>query len=733
MVILGRAVALATGLVLAAPAVAQEAVPRLKPDVPNHSQLLSDSDFANFRRAMAAADDDDWDEVRTLRYQIEDEVAQDLLLWRLAVSDARAPFSDLNVAIATLEDWPRDFSIQREAEWKIEESGFSPAMIVDWFEDREPVTGEGRVALGRALMDLGRANEGEAQIVQAWRTQRMRLSFQSETLRAHRSLFSQDDHAARVDFLLWAGQRTAASRLTSLLTSGEQRLADARIRLATRRSGVDRAVDAVPTSLQDHPGLLYERARWRRRSGFDDAALPLLLELPDGYHDNRALDAMWTERKLMILDLIRDGEFEDAYRLASTHGMQRGVDFADGEFMAGWLSLVHLDQPSQALEHFQTLEAGVRTDVSLARAKYWQGRAAEASDQLELARELFMRAAEHPTVFYGQLALIALGPEAAEIHLPADPVPTADERFAFEERSEIQALRLLAEVDADYLFRVFIYHFDDAMQTPIEQAMLTDIALDYNRLRQAVRAAKAGRLQGITLAERAYPLIDLPTDAPIAPETALTLSVIRQETEFDPQAVSGAGARGIMQMMPATARETARMLRMPYDFQRLTDDPQYNLVLGMAHLDDVVNDYDGSLVMALAAYNAGGHRVRRWIRNYGDPRTGEIDPIDWTESIPFSETRNYVHRVIENVQVYRARLADTTEPSDLRITTDLAGPLFAQDLPALPADFIESVRRAELAAQAERQAAEEAEAARLAAETQQAASNAEAGTPESQR
>jgi soluble lytic murein transglycosylase len=705
VVILVRLAAIAICVGFAASAMAQGPVPRLKPDVPNHSQLLSDADFARFRQAMAAADDDDWGDVRRLRYELDNQVAQDLLLWRIAVSDARAPFSDLHLAMDRLGDWPRDYSIQREAEWKIEDSGFSPAMIVSWFDTREPVTGEGRVALGRSLIAIGEVEAGEDQIRQAWRTQTMRLSFQSQVLRAHRDLFSSDDHAARVDYLLWAGQRTAASRLTPLLSAAEQRLADARIRLATRRSGVDRAVDAVPASLQNHPGLLYERARWRRRSGYDDRALPLLLELPDGYDNARALDAMWTERKLMILDLIRDEQFEDAYTLASAHGMSSGVDFADAEFLSGWLALTRLNQPLTALDHFSTLEAGVTTDVSLARAKYWQGRAAEAAAQLDLARERFLAAAEHPTVYYGQLALLALGPDAARLDLPPDPVPTEDERLAFEARPGIQALRLLAEIDADYLFRVFIYHFDDEMETPIEQAMLADIALEFNRLRQAVRAAKAGRLQGITLAERAYPLIDLPDFAPISPEAALTLSVIRQETEFDARAVSGAGARGMMQMMPATARQTARQLDLPYDFERLTDDPQYNLVLGMAHLDEVVQDYDGSLVMALAAYNAGGHRVRRWVEAYGDPRTGDIDPIDWTESIPFSETRNYVQRVIENVQVYRARLAQDDVPTQLGISADLAGAIFERDLPALPADFVQSMREAELAAQREAAAA----------------------------
>ena len=698
--------------VFSAAALAQAPVPRLKPDVPNHSEILDDADFAAFRRAMSAADDDDWDVVRRALYDIDHPVSDKVLLWRIAVSDARAPFSDLDRALDELEGWPRDWSIRREAEWKIENSGLSAALIVDWFEDRDPITGEGRVALGEALIEIGRVEAGEDQIRTAWREQTMRLSFQREVYQTHGDLFSREDHAARADFLLWSGQRTAASRVMPLLSQAERRLAEARLRLAARRSGVDRAVDAVPESLQSHPGLVYERARWRRRAGLDDAALPLLLELPDGYANTDALESMWTERKLMILDLIRDGDFETAYRLAADNGMSSGVEFADAEFLAGWLALTRLERPGAALEHFIRLEEGVTTPVSTARALYWQGRAAEAGGELERARARFLAAAEYPTVYYGQLAILALGPDAAQIALPPDPEPTPDERAAFEAREEIQAIRLLAEMNADYLFRVFIYHYDDEMASPTDQAMLADIALDYLRVRQAVRAAKAGRMQGMTLAERAYPTIELPDGAPLFPEAALTWSVIRQETEFDPRAVSRAGARGLMQMMPHVARATADQLDMPYDFQWLTDDPDYNLTLGMAHLEEVVDEYDGALVMALAAYNAGGHRVRRWVENYGDPRTGEIDAINWVESIPFSETRNYVQRVIENLQVYRARQAGA-EPTALRIEDDLIGGRFARDLPALPADFVEALREAErLAAEMESEArGEEAEMA----------------------
>lgn len=235
----------------------------------------------------------------------------------------------------------------------------------------------------------------------------------------------------------------------------------------------------------------------------------------------------------------------------------------------------------------------------------------------------------------------------------------------------IQAMRRLAEQGEDYYYRLFSYRVDDMLTDPEEAVLLARLSEEYLYTRQAVRAAKAARQRGVILPQSAYPTISLPSETGgFRPEDEIVLSVIRQETEFSQFAVSGAGARGMMQMMPATARETARDLGEPYRFTWLTDDLDYNLVLGMHHLGEVLDDYDGSYVMALAAYNAGGHRVRRWVQDYGDPRDPDVDPIDWVESIPFSETRNYVMRVMENMQVYRTRLAND-EAAPLLIEQDL--------------------------------------------------------------
>jgi soluble lytic murein transglycosylase len=655
---LARCLSLLALLAFAVPAYAQVPTPRQRPEPVNFSQYLSDADFERFRRGLDAADDEDWRRVREIRLDLTDTSARNILLWRIALGDPRATFLELDLALSELDNWPRDSFIRSEAESKINGSGLTAPFIANWFEANPPTTGRGRVAHAEALIDTGRVEDGETLLRNTWRGEYLPLDVQRDTYQRHRGLFTQDDHMARIDYLIWSDQRTAARRIVPLLTGTNQDLADARLRLAGRQSGVDRAVDRIPASMSNDPGLVFERARWRRRAGMRDAVLPLLLQLPDAHTDVRALELMWTERKLMILTLIRDQDYQTAYDLARAHGMSSGADFADAEFMAGWLSLVHLDQPEPALAHFTRLRDNVTTPVSRSRGSYWMARAADALGRPEEAATYYAEAGEHSTAYYGQLALAELTSETPILALERDPVPTEETRVRFEARPLVRAMRLLAEQNEEYYFRLFSYRLDDQLTDPAEAVLLAALARDYLFIRQSVRAAKEARLRGIILPQSAYPTIALPQVASLRPEDALVHSVIRQETEFGQHAVSGAGARGMMQMMPATARSTARSIGQPYRFSWLTDDLDYNLTLGMHHLAEVVDDFDGSYVLALAAYNAGSHRARRWIEDYGDPRDPDVDPIDWVESIPFSETRNYVQRVMENLQVYRSRLND---------------------------------------------------------------------------
>lgn len=652
-----------------APVEAQIPTPRMRPEPVNFSQHLSDADFNLFRQGLDAAEDEDWSDVRRIRDQLTDPASRNIMLWLISLNDPRATFLELDLALGELQDWPRDSFIRTEAESKISTSGLSAPFIVSWFEDHAPISGRGRIAYAEALIGIGRVDEGETLLRETWRGGRLPLPEQRRVYQTHRDRFTEEDHLARVDYLIWSGQRTAARRVVPLLQGGERNLAEARLRLAGRQSGVDRAVQRVPTSMMNDPGLVFERARWRRRSGLRDSVLPLLLQLPDEHTDTNALDLMWTERKLMILTLIRDEDYQNAYELARAHGMERGADFADAEFMSGWLALVHLDDAQAAMAHFTTLRNNVSTTVSVSRAAYWMARAADALGDPNLAAQYYAEAGEHSTAYYGQLAIAQIAGDQAVLDLEADPVPTDETRVRFENRSMIQAMRRLGEQGEDYYYRLFSYRADDLLTDPEEAVLLAELANDYLYVRQSVRAAKAARQRGVVLPQSAYPTIDLPEQtAGDRPNPEVVHSVIRQETEFSQHAISGAGARGMMQMMPATARQTARDIGERYRRNWLTDDLEYNLTLGMHHLNEVLEDYDGSYVMALAAYNAGGHRVRRWVEDYGDPRDPDIDPIDWVESIPFSETRNYVMRVIENMQVYRSRLAD-----------DVATPLLIED------------------------------------------------------
>ncbi|WP_300542967.1 lytic transglycosylase domain-containing protein [Maricaulis sp.] len=658
-------------LAVAVPAFADEVpTPRIRPEPVNFSQYLSDADFTRFRRGLDAADDEDWDTVRDIRLDLTDTSARNILLWRIALGDPRSTFLELDLALSELDNWPRDSFIRSEAESKIDDSGLTAPFIVNWFQANPPATGRGKVSYAEALIEVGRVDEGEALLREAWSGDYLPLDAQRDTYQTHRDRLSEADHMARIDYLIWSNQRTAARRVLPLLSGTNRDLADARLRLAGRQSGVDRAVDRVPASMVGDPGLVFERARWRRRAGLRDDVLPLLLQLPDAYGNVNALELMWTERKLMILTLIRDRDYDTAYQLARAHGLSSGADFADAEFMAGWLALVHLDRPEDALAHFTRLRDNVTTPVSQSRGSYWMARAADALGRHEEAAAYYAEAGEHSTAYYGQLGVTQLTGADSILALERDPEPTEETRIRFEARPLVRAMRLLAEQDEEYYFRLFSYRLDDQLTDPAESVLLARLASNYLYIRQSVRAAKAARLRGIILPQSAYPTIELPQVASLRPEDALVHSVIRQETEFGQHAVSGAGARGMMQMLPSTARATARQIGEPYRFNWLTDDLDYNLTLGMHHLADVVNEFDGSYVLALAAYNAGAHRARRWIQDYGDPRDPDVDPIDWVESIPFSETRNYVQRVMENLQVYRSRLNDDAAVP-LEIESDL--------------------------------------------------------------
>nr|MBP6690018.1 lytic transglycosylase domain-containing protein [Hyphomonadaceae bacterium] len=362
--------------------------------------------------------------------------------------------------------------------------------------------------------------------------------------------------------------------------------------------------------------------------------------------------------------------YQLAYQLVSNHGLTSGESFADAEWLSGWISIRYLSNPQRAAEHFSHLADNVSSPVSLSRALYWRAEAQRALGNTGESERLFNEAARFNFTYYGQLAATR-GNRTAELSLPETAQVSDAARTRFNNRELVRALRVMAEVGAQRDFESIAFYLDDTLDDPMEMELLSQLAREQSYHRTALRSAKAGLFRNVVAVSSAYPLIDLPPTVQSQGriEPALVLAIIRQESEFDAGAISNANARGLMQLIPSTAQLQARREGMTYERAALTTDPQYNMTLGSAHLADLVNNFNGSYVLAIASYNAGSSRANEWIADWGDPRSPNVDVVDWIELIPFSETRNYVQRVTENLQVYRYRLAG--HPTPITLEQDL--------------------------------------------------------------
>jgi soluble lytic murein transglycosylase len=636
------------------------------PPLPNAAEQ------SRLRDGLAAAERRDWYSLAQLRDSATDPLIRRMLQWRWAAStDAPLNFAEIRQALNELQGWPGRNTMRTRAEQAIFDSGLSARERVEFLRgDNGPITGDGRIALAIALRELGQRDEANDIARAAWRDDVLTTATEDRALATFNSAFTADDHAARAFGLLWRDQRTAAQRLLPRLSSADAAIVRARIAIQTRaRRGLQAAIDAVPASRQDDPGLLFDRTEYRRRTDQPVEAMQMAARINAREAPAYARDAIFRERRLYIPRAMRAGNYQLAYQLVTNHGLTSGESFADAEWLAGWLSLRFLSQPQRAMEHFSHLSENVSSPVSLSRALYWRAEAAQALGNRGESERLFNEAARFNFTYYGQLAATR-GNRSAMLSLPPTAQVTNDARARFESRELVRALRVMAAVGDVRDFESIAYYLDDTLDDPMEIELLSQLAREQSWDRTALRNAKAGLFRNVVAVNAAYPLIDLPSTVNTrGPEPALVLAIIRQESEFDPRAVSHANAYGLMQLIPSTAQAQARREGMPYARASLTQDPNYNMTLGSAHLADLVDSFNGSYVLAIASYNAGSGRAREWIADSGDPRSGSVDVVDWVELIPFSETRNYVQRVTENLQVYRYRLAG--EPVRIQLEEDL--------------------------------------------------------------
>ena len=593
------------------------------------------------------------------------EVARDVVLWsKLRTGDGF--LGDYEAFLARRPDWPGLPLLRQKGEAAVGRST-SPDRVLAYFADAAPQTGEGAVALIRALQALGRHDQAEDRAMQAWSD----LTLSAEDEAALLSLAPKSValvHELRADRLLWQDRRAEAQRMLPRLTADWQALAKARIALQSGADGVNALINAVPPSRATDAGLAFDRFIWRMQRDMYDEALPLILERSASAASLGDPQAWSARRAVLTRWLLRQNRPAEAYRVASSHHLTSGGGYADLEFLSGFIALRRLNDPTRALEHFRHLEAGVATPISLSRALYWQGRAHEAAGARDAAQQAYQAAARHQTAYYGLLSAEKLG-----LTLDAtliSPTRPPDWQQAGWTRSSVHQAALLALRAGDrHLAKRFWLHLAESLDsTGLDQ--LGDMALALNEPHIAVLVGKHAAERSVILPRAYYPVTDLVPDG-LAVSRAFALSIARRESEFEPAARSTADARGLMQLLPGTAKMMASKVSLPFDAGRLTRDPGYNAILGSAYLKQLVDEFGPSIALVASGYNAGPGRPRRWITEYGDPRAPDVDVIDWVESIPFTETRTYVMRVVEGVILYRAKLRGT--PGPVNVTGELKG------------------------------------------------------------
>ena len=621
------------------------------------AMVLSDRERGAFALALKAVSRRSWSRAQNYAEQSGSSLVKKIIEWTyMRERDAHVTFAEFVAFLADSPEWPDLGLIRRRAEEVLDEngSGLSPVQVVAWFRKYPPLTDKGRVGFARALQATGATNEAETIARKAWRAGSFSRDAEAAFQRSFRGVLSAEDHRRRLDNLLYEKHTVQATRMLSRVDKASAAVGRARIGLITSRGSVDRLVAAVPASHVNDLGLIYDRIVWRRRHGRANAAPELLPLHADRGHRPEML---WKLREIISKEMFNDGKAKQAYAVVKNRGeLTSAADISDAEWLEGWIALRFLNDPEAALPHFEKVYDLVKLPPNAARGAYWTGRAISALGREDIAAEWYRRAAAYITTFYGQLALSRLHEDHLPT-LPIDPIPTEDDYAKFYSREVTHAMQALAEIrDTDYL-RSFVLAAADSSHSAVDTFIAAEFALTAGHPEWGVALSRQAARDNITVLAHGYPIPAY--DYPPSIDRAFLLGLIRQESSFDVGAKSSAGARGLMQLMPATARNMARAERIRYRRAKLTSDAGYNMRLSTAYLRRLLDRFDDSYVLALAAYNAGPTRARQWMRKFGDPRTMGSDAVDWTERIPFYETRIYVQNVMSNLMVYRARMANT--------------------------------------------------------------------------
>ncbi len=619
------------------------------------SKFFSKKDFNIAKKAISEMKKANWDKSIITSKKAKDKSIYNFIQWRhLLTKGNNASFYEYLNFINKNKDYPRISRIRYLAEHKLSNEKISPDKIISWFQGKEPLSGYGKMILGESYILVGQVDRGINLIKEGWVTAELSKSDLRFFRKKFRKYLKANNYVERADYLAWNNKYWDLKRMLRYLPKDYELLYNARQLLMSKSYGVDQAIKNVPQKFKNDAGLNYDRLKWRRKRGRVDSSTEILLKIKNTKDYLVGPDKWWKEREIISRSLIYKKKYELAYKISSNHALTEGPDYAAAEWMSGWIALSFLKDPVLSKEHFENFYNNVSYPISISRGAYWLARSYKSLGDKENSEKWFKEASKYLTTYYGQLSFLELSPEK-KFELSKDMEVDNTYREKFYSNELVKIVHLLDELDEDKYAKFILRHLANDNIEKGSEILTSELSTNIGRFDFAIQIAKIASYEKRFHNKYNYPIISTPKyiNGRKIPESAFILSIIRQESEFDITANSHAGAKGLMQLMPYTAKLVAKQAKLPYVRSRLTTDPEYNINLGSHYIAGLMLNYDGAYPYAIAAYNAGPNRVKYWKRINKDPQKRQTNYVDWIELIKFKETRNYVQRVLENYNVYR--------------------------------------------------------------------------------
>ena len=624
------------------------------------SEILSKKDFKIAKAAFKAIDKKKWKTALKISKKAKDKSLHKLInyLYLLKTTNS-ANFYDYSSFIRNNSEFPRINRLRYLAEHKINLKNNTPIAILKWFDNKSPLSSFGKIKLGEIYLLQGNKEKGSDLIKEGWIQARLSKKDLKYLRKKHKEIITVEDNIKRADWHAWESKHWDVQRMLPYLPKEETALYRARQLLMSQSFGVDSAINKIPQKYKNDIGLQYDRLKWRRRRGRLEPSLEIIFNTPNDPSKLIRPDVWWKERAILSRSLIYKKKYALAYKVSSNHSLSDGPEYAEAEWLSGWLALTFLNDPNLAIQHFKSFYNTVAYPISLSRGSYWIGRTYKKLNNESKSKEWFTKGSKYLNTYYGQLSFVEVNPGKSFV-LEDMPKVNKDFEKKFNKNPLVKIVLLLNELNKTNYSKDFIKHLANIKIDEGSEILAGKLAIKVGRYDYSIQVSKQASYEKRFYNQLNYPIIETPkiVNQKRMPKPELVLAVIRQESEFDHNANSSVGAKGMMQVMTYTARLVAKQAKLPYSKSQLKSDPHYNIKLGSYYLASLLENYEGSFPFALAAYNAGPKRVKHWRKINGDPQKGKINYVDWVELIKFKETRNYVQRVLENINVYRYMLSE---------------------------------------------------------------------------